>query len=264
MSYNWKRNKITLVITLLLFVLFPAADVQAKELSLPPHLIQTVTSRDLYEGAAALKLLHCPILEEEDLAAARENVENCVVRVIMGKAYGSGVIYELTADALIIATNRHVLQYWDDDEGIVWFPQGYFVSARLLGSVESSDVGFLQVESSEFSVETLLAFRSVFSDEEGGADPERGTAVFYVGADREVGEMLYQEAVVEEPVRYIEDFDAYMLYGRGFAKEGMSGGGIFDGYGYLVGLLAGGTDQNEIAGVPAKDVRLAYQEIVGE
>lgn len=249
---------------MLLCVLFPAANVQAKELSLPPHLIQTVSSQDIYEGLASLKLLHCPVLEKEDLTAARGNVENSVVRVIMGKAYGSGVIYEMTADAVIIATNRHVLQYWDDAEGIVWFPQGYFVSARLLGSVESSDVGFLQVESSEFSVEALLTLRSVFSDEESSVNLERGTAVFCVGADREIGEMLYQEAVVEEPIRYIEDFDAYMLYGRGFAKEGMSGGGIFDGYGHLVGLLAGGTYQNEIAGVPVKDVRLAYREIVGE
>lgn len=259
-----KEYKITIVIILLLCMMMPTADVQAKEPSLPPHLIQTVSSRDIYEGAAALKLLHCPVLEKENPEAAHKNVENSVVRVIMGKAYGSGVIYAMTADAVIIATNRHVLQYWEDAEGIVWFPQGYFMNARCLGSAETCDVGFLQVECGEFPVETLLTLRNVFADEESFAGVERGTAIFCVGADREVEEMLYQEAVVEEPVRYIEDFDAYMLYGRGFAKEGMSGGGIFDGCGRLVGLLAGGTDQNEIAGVPAGDVLAAYREIVGE
>lgn len=264
MSEGGKRRKITIVIILLLCMMLPMADVQAKESSLPPHLIQTVSSRDIYEGAAALKLLHCPVLEKENPEAARKNVEDSVVRVIMGKAYGSGVIYAMTADAVIIATNRHVLQYWEDAEGIVWFPQGYFVNARCLGSAENCDVGFLQVECSEFSAETLLTLRNVFVDEESFAVLERGTAIFCVGADREVEEMLYQEAVVEEPVRYIADFDAYMLYGRGFAKEGMSGGGIFDGYGRLVGLLAGGTDQNEIAGVPVGDVSAAYREIVGE
>ena len=259
-----KEYKITIVIIILFCILLPVLDTQAKETSLPPHLIRTVSDQDIYEGLAALKLLQCPVLEKEDLEAARENVENCVVRVIMGKAYGSGVIYAMTADAVIIATNRHVLEYWDDAEGIVWFPQGYFLSAKCLGSAENCDVGFLQVESSEFAVETLPALRHVAVDEESGAGPERGTAVFCLGAGRAVEEMLYQEAVVEEPVRYIEDFDAYMLYGRGFAREGMSGCGIFDGCGYLVGLLAGGTDRNEIAGVPAKDVALAYREIVGE
>ena len=259
-----KRNKIAAVIIILLGLSLPAAEAQAKEPSLPPHLIRTVSDRDIYEGLAALELLQCPVLEKEDMEAARGNVENCVVRVIMGKAYGSGVIYAMTADAVIIATNGHVLEYWDDAEGIVWFPQGYFMSARYLGSAGNCDVGFLQVESSEFAVETLLALRHVAVDEESSTGPERGTAVFCLGADREVEEMLYQEAVVEEPVRYIEDFDTYMLYGRGFAKKGMSGGGIFDGCGYLVGLFTGGTDRNEIAGVPAKDVAAAYREIVGE
>ncbi len=259
-----KGHKIATVIIILLCILLPAADAQAKEPSLPPHLIQTVSNQDIYEGLAALRLLQCAVLEEEDVEAARGNAENCVVRVIMGKAYGSGVIYAMTADAVIIATNRHVLEYWDDAEGIVWFPQGYFMSARCLGSAENCDVGFLQVESGEFAMETLLALRHVAVDEESDGGPERGTAVFCLGAGREVEEVLYQEAVVEEPVRYIEDFDAYMLYGRGFAREGMSGCGIFDGCGYLVGLLAGGTDRNEIAGVPVKDVAAAYREIVGE
>lgn len=259
-----KKYKITMVIIILLCIQLPAVDAWAKEPSLPPHLIRTVSDQDIYEGLAALKLLQCPVLEKEDIETARGNVENCVVRVIMGKAYGSGVVYAMTADAVIIATNRHVLEYWDDEESIVWFPQGYFMSATLLGSAGNCDVGFLQVESSEFEMDTLLALRHVVVDEVGSAGPERGTAVFYLGAAHEVEEMLYQEALVEDPVRYIEDFDAYMLYGRGFAREGMSGGGIFDGRGYLVGLLAGGTDQNEIAGVPAKDVAAAYREIVGE
>ena len=259
-----KEYKIANVIIILLCILLPVADAQAKEPSLPHHLIRTVSDQDIYEGLAALKLLQCPVLEKEDMEAARENVENCVVRVIMGRAYGSGVIYAMTADAVIIATNRHVLEYWDDAEGIVWFPQGYFMSARCLGSAENCDVGFLRIESSEFAGDTLPALRHVAVDEESSAGPERGTAIFCLGAGREVEEVLYQEAVVEEPVRYIGDFDAYMLYGRGFAREGMSGCGIFDGCGYLVGLLAGGTDRNEIAGVPAKDVAAAYREIVGE
>ena len=54
-----------------------------------------------------------------------------------------------------------------------------------------------------------------------------------------------------------------MLYGHGFARAGMSGGGIFDGYGNLIGMVTGGTLQNEIAGVPLTDLMEVYEEIKG-
>lgn len=264
MSNSGKKYKISIVIVLLLCALYPSPQVQAGEPSLPPHLIQTVRDQDVYEGLAALGMLQAPVLTEADQTAARENVQEGVVRLIMGNAYGSGVVFRLTADAVIVATNRHVLEYWDDAEGIVRFPKGYFVSAVSLGSAEDCDVGFLRVENSEFPMETLLTLRSVPLDEEVCDGLAGGTPVFCLGADRTVGETVYQEAVVEEPLKYIADFDGDMLYCRGFAKEGMSGGGIFDGYGHLIGLLAGGTYQNEIAGVPLGDVLAAYRELVGE
>ena len=47
------------------------------------------------------------------------------------------------------------------------------------------------------------------------------------------------------------------------ARAGMSGGGIFDGYGNLIGMVTGGTLQNEIAGVPLTDLMEVYEEIKG-
>lgn len=231
---------------------------------MPPHLIQTVNGKDIYEGMLALGMLTCPILEEADPAAAYENVKNSVVLVDMGAAYGSGVIYRLTADAVIIATNRHVLEYWDETVGVVWFPQGYFADAAVLGSASESDVGFLCVENDALGFDTLITLRSVCADEifsEGGEAQIEG---FCVGMDRREQETVFHEAVLEREQRYIEFFQEDMLYGHGFAREGMSGGGIFDSHGRLLGLLAGGTYQNEIAGVSADKVAAAYHEIVGE
>lgn len=233
-------------------------------LSLPPHLIQSVSGQDIYEGMLAFNLFYCPVLEEEDARLACENVRNSVVRVEMGSVYGSGVIFRMTADGVIIATNRHVLDYWQEDVGVIRFPQGFYVSAQALGSAKDCDVGFLMVDGSELGVETLLTLSCVPVDEAVCQTLSRGTNAFCLGADREAGELVFQEAVVEETDRYIDTFDGEMLYLRGFAKEGMSGGGIFDGHGYFIGLLAGGTWQDEVAGVPAKQVAQAYREIVGE
>lgn len=257
-------NKITCVIIFFLTCLTQTLPVKAGEPSLPPHLIQSVSEADIYEGMLALDLLHCPVLEEPDLEKACENVRGSVVRIDMGKAYGSGVIFRLTKEGAVIATNRHVLAYWREESGVIRFPEGYYAGARVLGNSESCDVGFLLVEREELGIGTLSGLRSVFADESIYACMQRGEAIFCLGAGREEEETVYQEAVLEDTDTYIETFGGEMLYGRGFAKEGMSGGGIFDGYGHLLGLLAGGTYQNEIAGVPVDQLTRAYREIVGD
>lgn len=263
MRLSRKEFVITIVILISCAVFIPTGQVQAKESSLPPHLIQTVNGQDIYEGMLALGMFTCPLLEEADAAEAYENVKNSVVRLDMGTAYGSGVIFHMTSDSVIIATNRHVLEYWDEDSGVIWFPQGYFVDAAVLGSASMSDVGFLRVDISELGFDALTTLRSVCSDEafESGEEQIKG---FCVGADRREQEMVFYEAVLEKEERYIELFQGDMLYGHGFGKEGMSGGGIFDCHGRLLGLLAGGTYQNEIAGVSVARVMEAYREVVGE
>lgn len=257
-------NKTPLVILFFLCGLFPALHVQAGELTLPPHLIQSVSEEDIYEGMLALDLFYCPVLEEPDLEAACENVAGCVVRIDMGKAYGSGVIFRLTEEGAVIATNRHVLAYWRDESGVVRFPKGYYAGARVLGSSERCDVGFLLVDREEIGLSALSALRCVYTDESAYAGLRMGEPVFILGADRNEEETIYQEAVLEDKDRYLEEFDGEMLYGHGFAKEGMSGGGIFDGCGRLIGLLTGGTDQNEFAGVPVDQAAQAYREVVGD
>lgn len=264
MKTGGKSHKISIAVLFSCAVLLPARPLQAKEVSLPPHLIQTVSGQDIYEGMLALEMLSCPVLEEADPAAAYENVKNSVVRLDMGTAHGSGVIYRMTSDAVIIATNRHVLEYWDETSGVVWFPQGYFVDAAALGSASESDVGFLRVENEELGYETLMTLRSVCTDEVPFIDKDARIEGFCVGADRREQEPVFHEAVLEREERYIALFQSDMLYGHGFAREGMSGGGIFDSHGRLLGLLAGGTYQNEIAGVSADRVAAAYRDIVGE
>ncbi|MDE6602996.1 MAG: serine protease [Lachnospiraceae bacterium] len=264
MAKGGKINKISAVILFFLGCFFQVLPVRAGELSQPPHLIQSVSAEDIYEGMAALGLAHCPVLEEPDLEAALENVKDSVVRIDMGKAYGSGVIFRMTAEGAVIATNRHVLAYWREETGVIRFPEGYYAGARVLGSSESCDVGFLLVEKEALGLPAISGLRTVFVDEGVYAGLREGEAVFVLGAGREEDETIFQEALLEDTGKYIETFGGEMLYGRGFAREGMSGGGIFDSYGRLIGLLAGGTDQNEIAGVPVDQAVKAYREITGD
>lgn len=263
-SKGGKKDKIAYVILFLLCLTGMPQKVCGKEAFQPPHLIQTVNDQDIYEGLVALGLLECKTLGEEDPAQAYEMVKNCVVRVNMGNAYGSGIIWRLTEDSVIIATNEHVLAYWDDMTGFIYFFQGYYVNARVIGISEVYDVGFLMADREELDYEELESLRYVSVDEEIYEELEAGDTMFSVGTGREIGDVEHHEGTVENPWQYIEDFENSMLYGHGFAKTGMSGGGVFDGCGHFVGLLTGGTQRNEVAAVPLPSVVEAYEEIMGK
>ena len=234
--------------------------VRAEEVSLP-HLIQTVTEQDIYEGMLALGYLETPTLETEDCGKAYENVKNSIVRIQMGNAYGSGIIWELSPEMVVIATNRHVLDYWKEESGFVHFTQGFDVDATILGTSKIFDVGFVAVDCEQFAYEELQKIRYACVDEAAYESLEQGTEMFLVDIGSMGNEMQYYVGTVEDSYRYIEDFDAYMLYGHGFAKAGMSGSGIFDGRGFLIGMTTGGTIQNETAGVPLPDIVEAYEEV---
>lgn len=247
-------------------LILPAIEVQAAqeyEYTMPPHLIQSVSEQDIYEGLLALGMLECPVLEEPDLERVCDNVKNCVVRIDMGNAYGSGIIWKLTPDSVIIATNRHVLDYWRDVDSYVYFPQGYYMDASILGASGRQDVGFLAIDNSQFLYRELEELRYVSVDVHVYERLAQGEEMVCAGSGPEEGEMLFYEGVVEDTRRYIADLDAYMLYGHGFARTGMSGGGIFDGCGHLIGMITGGTLRNEVAGVLLDDIVEAYEEIAG-
>ncbi|MCH5259734.1 MAG: trypsin-like peptidase domain-containing protein [Lachnospiraceae bacterium] len=231
---------------------------------LPPHLIQTVTDRDIYEGMLELGFLVTPVLETPDCGLAYENVKNCVVRVQMGNAHGSGIIWEMTPEEIVIVTNKHVLDYWNEKNSYVHFLGEYDVDAQILGVSKQYDIGFLTVDSGQFNYMELQELRSARADLDVYAELEQGDLMFSIDSGSKTESAQYYEGTVEDTHLYIEDFEAYMLYGHGFAKAGMSGGGTFDGRGFLIGMTTGGTLQNETAGVPLPDIMEAYEEIMEE
>ena len=246
------------------YLYVPPMQACAVQRELLPHLIQTVGEQEIYEGLLALDMLECPVEEKADCEKAYENVKNCVVRIQMGNAHGSGIIWELTPERVIVATNRHVLEYWEETDSYVHFPQGYYTDAQILGVSEKVDVGFLAIDNVEFTYGELKKLRSAHIEEDIYDGLSRGDMMFMADAGSETQEARFYEAVLEERQKYIADFGTDMLYGKGFAKAGMSGGGTFDGYGNLIGMTTGGTIQNEVAAGPLPDLVRAYEEIVGE
>ncbi len=233
----------------------------------PPHLIQTVTEQDILEGQIALGLLENPVLVKGDCAAAYENVKNCIVRIHMGNAYGSGVVFRITPERIIIVTNKHVLSYWDESVSYVQFPQGYFTEAVVLGTAQDHDIGFLAVDNQEFDYKELEALRYVRWDMERYRAMQAGDDIFCTGAGDEAeadGADSFYQGSVGDMYYYIDDFEEYMILGYGYAREGMSGGGTFDSYGNFIGMISGATMSGETASVPLPAIVEAYGDIVDD
>lgn len=61
---------------------------------------------------------------------------------------------------------------------------------------------------------------------------------------------------------YMEDFGYHMLWGEmGQMHSGLSGSGVFDGSGRLIGILCGGGGQDEIAVLPANIIVAEWERM---
>lgn len=246
------------IISFILAIIMVSSTVHAKE-SQPPHLIQTVSERDIFEGMLALGFLESPVLNENDCEKAYENVKTCVVRINMKNAHGSGVIWEITPENIIIVTNKHVLEYWDEQVSNVHFSQGYYARAEILAMSEEYDIGFLTVDNGELDYIQMEQLRYAHWDMEAYQELQEGDDIFCVGAKKEraaddefaeESSEIYTQGSIGDMWQYIDEFGEYMIYGYGYGVPGMSGGGTFDAKGNLIGMISGGTADGEIASVP--------------
>lgn len=231
------------------------------------HLIQVTSLEEDYRGAAKLGLLVTRRTVGGEMQEAFENVLCSCVRVKVEGHYGSGSIYKMLEDEIIIVTNRHVLQYWNEDSYVTFF-NGRTAGGTLLGTSQEADLGFIRIPTAGFTYEELLAFRNIRISqppEDGAASekaPDEGSELFMIDIASKWNAPVMMQGQLISPRTYLEDFQTEMLYAKGEAIPGMSGGGIFDAYGTYLGMLTGATLQTEIAAVPAETISQEYENII--
>lgn len=257
------KQKTFLLLFFLIAVLFFNGETLLAEKASDRPLIQTTTPEGDYLALSRLELLNTALLSEANVQKAYENVLCSSVRIQADGHYGSGTIYKMLEDEIIIVTNRHVLQYFNDDSYVTFF-NGRVGSGNRLGSSETADIGFISIPVSDFDWQELLEFRNVRSSTRRYESLKENDCYFMIDMASDSLNPQFFEGQVLDKDRYLPDFETEMLYGEGYAVPGMSGCGLFDACGYYVGMLAGGTLQNEIAGVPVTAIEEAFQEIVKE
>lgn len=187
--------------------------------------------------------------EEEQTQTASEfdpwSTEKSCVRIQAGGHYGSGCIYEITRQTLLVVTNRHVLEYWDE-ESYVNLYDGTPCRGELFKLSEDADIGFLRIDVSSLEESVKKELESVKITD---VTVQKGDAFYMIDMASDVyDKKLYQGQVLEERL-YLAEFGMEMLYGESCFVEGMSGCGLFDLQGDYIGMLTGGTAQNEIAAI---------------
>ena len=182
-----------------------------------------------------------PVLTEENQTEAFENVLGSAVRIQGNGYYGSGSVFEIKKDEIIVVTNRHVAEHFDE-EGYVTF---------FYGSVDSDGLEKQEREQ----------LREVGKRKNAYDNLNKNTCFFIVDIASDISNPEICQGAVVEKEKFLPEYGTVMLYGDGGAVPGMSGSGIFDNCGNYIGTLSGATDRYEIAGVPLPTVLSEYEKI---
>ncbi|MBE5836265.1 MAG: trypsin-like peptidase domain-containing protein [Butyrivibrio sp.] len=218
--------------------------------------------------------------ESPDVNQAYSYVRPTIVQIHSNGFYGSGTIYSIEKDYITIISNKHVLEDWNKGtNNYVIFYDGAVTNAELIGLSDNTDLGMIRVDTSELMYEELIHYRSINYDESVYDSLVTDDTVFTIGSDMlikntveddkvsiyginsGIGSSLYSGVLVNSDI-YVTNLDRNMIYCYCYAQPGMSGGGIFDGYGHYLGMLTGGTSDDEAVAVRLPDVLAAIEEIM--
>ncbi len=171
---------------------------------------------------------------------------------------GSGVILHMTEEYIDIATASHVVE--ETAAPLVYFYDGSLGYGTVLAYGKESDVAFVRVETKILPKECIPLLDVVTCEDTDGYEKLAiEQDVICIGSVSQVAGNVVTGTVLEKE-RFVEMFQNHMLVCRLTADSGMSGCGIFNREGKLIGVLAG-TNGSEAVGVSVLDVMAEYRSI---
>lgn len=201
-------------------------------------------------------LIHADNPEEENMADMLQDASSGVmVQIQNGDVIGSGVLWDVVGDKVVIATAAHVFTMGN---GIieVTFADGWTTPVSGY-EVTNTDLAFLFVDLRDVPQEQLAQYQLANVNEESTANLRSGDGIILMASGTGVAADAYEGEVIE-PWIYVEDFEEHMIVVRVDAEAGMSGGGLFDYEGHFLGILCGKSEDGEAAVIPVSVIRALY------
>lgn len=260
MCNNRKKNVIVSILVAVLFLCSSCGGVGAQVSSQMQETYQVNQERQEGPKLSELRIAP-PIKEEKDnpAGALQEVFGSAMVRITAGNLIGSGVIVKSSEKDVVIATAGHVFDRAEDFISLC-FADGYQIETAGYTVSETTDLALITIPREELVEESDEGEYVRFYDhgpnyscallEREAYDGARvGDLVIAMGSFDGVGENSYAGVLVEDYI-YTQDFGAYMMIANVPVKPGMSGGGLFDRQGHLLGILCGVSPEGQVAVAP--------------
>lgn len=225
------------------------------------------------------------VLEEDkelDWITLQVNLRPSILRITCGSYAGSGVVWEITKEKVTVVSSGHLLKNAEVCE--VECYAGVYYEAKVEKILEDCDIGFavfpteaLREDEVELTaVEPWGESRNLIRGEElaiyGSMERAAGNFVkgYLIETEREIQIDGYEEPQMlmlggilresgeeggalqkeQEGEAESEKGQEENGLGKGLVDAGMSGSGVFDRWGRLLGILAGGDGKQGFVAVP--------------
>ncbi len=175
-----------------------------------------------------------------------------VVKVVVKDFTGNGIIWKID-DEIVIVSNKHLLG--KDVKAEIVFCNGETFHADIMGYSQQYDIGFARIAETAVSnsvlreiYEAVPVLYEVDSEEkrETFAQNWAGKRILQTGAA--AGQRVADFSLgTVRGIRFVPLFNTMVLETDCFSRAGMSGGGVFEESGRLLGMISGG-DVPENAG----------------
>ena len=188
-----------------------------------------------------------PLTEEQFIDLLREPT----VMITVGESRASGVIVGKDEECITIATVAHLMSGYD--QGIITFCNGKTGFGDVFYCNEADDICLLKIAREDMTKEFVDTLSVAKIDTARYDSLETDDEVFLAGSQVGVAANVLPLTFKTKDY-YVPEFDSYYMYLYGDVFPGMSGSGLYDKDGYLIGLLAGGSETSEALCIPVTDV----------
>lgn len=178
-------------------------------------------------------------MEDIRMQVVYQLARRSIAKVAVKDSAGSGIVWKINDEGIIIVSNKHLLM--KDVAAKVTFCNGESADAQMLGYSQQYDIGFLKVDSEKVTANILRDIYEAVPVEYETREEYACLAgdVLQIGADLSGNKEHFSTGSILG-IEYEPLFNTDVLKTKCYSRAGMSGGGVFDAGGRLLGMISGG------------------------